>query len=87
MFSYTVCTGLAIAFGMIISTLMLGIFMTTKLYSKFVAKIVRTTLLSDEYDSIMKEMAKKSIDTAISSVTSVDLDNYQVSVERKEDGA
>lgn len=71
MFSYTVCTGIAIAFGLIISTLMLGFFMTTKLYSKFVAKIVRTTLLSDEYDSIMKEMAKKSIDTTISTLTDI----------------
>ena len=87
MFSYTVCTGLAIALGLIVSTFVLGFIMSTKWYASQVAKITRRLLLNDEYTQIMKEFGKRATDIAIDTVSDEHLDDVKLNVSIEEDVA
>lgn len=87
MFSYTLCTGLAIALGMLISTFVLGFIMSTKWYAKKVAKITRRLLLNDEYTQIMKEFGKRATDITIDTVSDIHLDDVKLNVSTEEDVA
>ena len=74
MVSYVICTTIALALGLVLATIIIGLIMTTKLYRKIAMRITRSILLSDDYDSIIKEFVEKSNKIAVEAATKVNVE-------------
>ena len=71
MVSYVICTSIALVLGIVMSTIILGLIMGTKLYRRITMRITRNVLLSDDYNSIIKEFVEKSNKLAMEAATEV----------------
>lgn len=71
MFSYMICTAIALVLGLVLATIILGLIMTTKWYTRIAMKITRNVLMSDDYKNMMKEMAKSSTEIAMESIKTI----------------
>lgn len=81
--SYTICTGIAIALGLTISGIILGIVLSTRWYSRWIMKNVERLMLSEEYTVLIKKVGKKTIEVAISSIGEMNIDDYSLSIEKR----
>lgn len=68
MFSYVICTAIALVLGLVLATIILGMIMTTKWYTRIAMKITRNVLMSDDYKNMMKEMTKRSTEIAMETI-------------------
>lgn len=71
MVSYVICTTIALVLGLVLATIILGLIMTTKFYRKIAMRITRSILLSDEYNSIVKEFVEKTVQIAVNPATDI----------------
>lgn len=81
MISYVICTTVALVLGLVLATIILGLIMTTKFYRKIAMRITRSVLLSDDYNSIVKEFVEKSSKIAVETVTEIKEGDFKVNVE------
>lgn len=65
MVSYVICTTIALALGLVLAMIIIGLIMNTKLYAKLMMHFTKNVLLSDEYNQIMKDFVKKTTDIAV----------------------
>lgn len=65
MVSYVICTTIALALGLVLATIIIGLIMNTKLYAKLMMHFTKNVLLSNEYNQIMKDFVKKTTDIVV----------------------
>lgn len=87
MFSYVICTAIALVLGLVLATIILGLIMTTKWYTRIAMKITRNVLVSDDYKNMAKEMAKRSTEIAMETIGEVDNVKLHVELPSDEDEA
>ena len=80
MVSYVICTTIGLALGLVLATIIIGLIMTTKLYRRIAMQIARNSLLSDDYNSIIKEIVEKSSKIAAEAATEIKEEDFKVNV-------